>query len=122
MVSLEVLEEENKGVSEIHVRKNYWWLICRDSEGKPYLVFGSERSEDDARQKGIEMNLGDFGDFEIKRFPTRDKGEASAYYRGKRLERGDGIDAAKQRIGHEKSIDQLRRRANKRRRTTGNDY
>ena len=104
------------------MRKYYWWLICYDSEGKPYLVFGSEHSEEDARQKGIEMSLGDFGDFAIRRFPTRDKGEASAYYRGKRLEQGEGIDVAKQRIGHEKSITRLQQRANRRRRLTKNDY
>ena len=105
-----MLEEKNKGVSKVHVRKNYWWLICRDSEGKPYLVFGSERSEDDARQKGIEMNLGDFGDFEIKRYPTRSKSEASSFFRGKRLEQGEGIENAKQRIGHERSLERLKRR------------
>ena len=94
-------------------RKNYWWIVAKDSEGKSYLVLGSEHSEDDARQKGIyEYQL---GDFEIRLFPTRSKSEASAFYRGKRLEQGEGIDRAKQRIGHEKSLARLHRRAERRR-------
>ena len=36
-------------------RRYYFWLACRDSNGKHYLVFGSDKSEDEARQKGFEM-------------------------------------------------------------------
>jgi len=94
-------------------KKNYWWIIARDSEGKFYLIFGSEHSEDDARQKGLDMLP--MSDFEVRRYPTRNKAEASAYFRGKRLEAGEGLDRAKQRVGHEKSIARLRRRIDRRR-------
>lgn len=56
------------------VRRWYWWLVAKDEKGQRYLIFGSEKGEDDARQKGFEMGL---VDFEIKRFPTRDVGAAS---------------------------------------------
>ena len=100
-------------------------MVCVDSNGHPYLVFGSDTSEDDARQKGIEMNLGDFGDFEVRCYPTRDRSEASALFRGKRLANGEGIDKARERIGHEKSLarlqDRVRQRADRRRKHTS-DY
>jgi len=94
------------------MRRYYYWLICRDDMKKPYLVFGSDKSEDDARQKGLEI-LGGL-DFEIKRYPTRDLGTASAYFRGKRLERGDGLSASTQRIGHNRSIEKLKKRMSRR--------
>ena len=83
------------------MRRYYYWLVTHDDTGKPYLIFGGE-NEDEARQKGLEM-LGGM-DFEIKRYPTRDLTTASAYYRGVRLERGEGLRRASQRIGHSRSL------------------
>ena len=89
------------------MRKQYYWIVTRDETGKPYLIFGSETSESEARQKGLEMLSG--MDFEVREFPTRDLSAASAYYRGRRLDNGEGLSAASQRIGHNKSLDRLRR-------------
>ncbi len=87
----------------------YYWIVTRDSEtGRPYLVFGSDKDEADARQKGLEL-LGGM-DFEIKRYPTRDLNTASAYLRGKRLEETHSLRSAGKRIGHSKSLARLRHR------------
>lgn len=85
----------------------YYWICARDDRGKPYLVFGSDRSEEDARQKGLEL-LGGLN-FEIKRYPTRNLATASAYLRGKRLERTHSLRESSRRIGHTKSLRRLRR-------------
>lgn len=96
-----------RGLAGEHKRQ-YWWIVAHDPEtGKPYLVFGSDKSEEDARQKGLEMLAGI--DFDIKRYPTRDLGTASAYLRGKRLERTHSLRESSKRIGHTKSLRRLRR-------------
>ena len=90
-------------------RKFYYWLVARDPDTKrPYLVFGSDKDEADARQRGLEL-LGGV-DFEIKRYPTRDLATASAYLRGKRLEQSGSLGEAGKRIGHDKSLRRLRRK------------
>lgn len=90
-------------------RKEYWWIVCTDSEsGKRYLLFGSDKSEDDARQNGLEMLGGT--DFEIRMFPTSDRNTASAMLRGKRLKESHSLAESSQRIGHERSIDRLRQK------------
>jgi len=89
------------------VRRYYYWLVARDENGKPYLIFGGD-SEIEARQKGLEM-LGGL-DFEIKRYPTRDQATASAYLRGKRLEQTHSLEESGRRIGHDKSLKRLRHR------------
>ena len=98
-------------------RQYHWWIVAT-SEGKPYLIygapdFGSDGGEESARVKGIEM-LGGL-DFRTIRLPTRTLSDASAMYRGKRLERGDGIQSATQRIGHDRSVNRLRERIARRR-------
>ncbi len=92
-------------------RHYYFWIVARDDDGKPYLVFGSDESEAEAREKGLEMLSG--MDFDIKRYPTRDIGAASAFFRGKRLEAGEGLSKARQRIGHSRSVQRLKRRVYK---------
>jgi hypothetical protein len=90
------------------MRKFYYWIVTRDpASNKPYLVFGSDKSESDARDKGLSM-LGGL-DFRIKRLPTRDVGKASGYVRGSRLEQGQGLHTASQKQGHEKSLERLKR-------------
>ncbi len=95
------------------MREYHLWIATRDERGKPYLIYGcSDRDGESAcRDKGMEM-LGGL-DFEIKRYPTKNLAEASAFHRGKRLERGEGLKSATQRLGHEKSI--ARRSARRRR-------
>ncbi len=90
------------------MRQYHFWIATRDEAGKSYLIYGcpDRDGESACRDKGIEM-LGGL-DFEIKRYPTRNLAEASAFYRGKRLERGDGLKAATQRLGHEKSVARMR--------------
>jgi hypothetical protein len=90
------------------ITRYYWWLCTRDEKGKPYLVFGSEKSEDDARQKGMEL-LGGL-DFEIKRLPTRSLPKASSLCKGNRLEQYHNLKEASKRLGHEKSVARLKRR------------
>ena len=99
-------------------KQYHLWIVARDPDTrKPWLIygapdFGSNGGEDAARQKGIEM-LGGLN-FDIKRYPTSNLAQASSYYRGKRLERGDGLKAATERVGHERSV--ARRIAARRRR------
>lgn len=97
-------------------RQYHYWLATKDpDDSKPYLVYGcSDRDgEDEARRKGFEMLSG--LDFTIHRYPTRNLSEASAFHRGKRLDRGEGLKASTQRLGHEKSINRLRQRLDERR-------
>ena len=97
-------------------RQYHYWIACRDEEtGKPYLIYGcpDREGEEEARRKGMEMLPG--LDFEIKRYPTRNLSEASAYHRGKRLERGEGLKSSVERLGHEKSAERLRQRLLRRR-------
>lgn len=87
-------------------RRYYYWLVTQ-SDGKPYLVFGGN-DEDAARRKGLEL-LGGL-DFEVKRYPTRDLGAASAFFRGKRLDETHSLRESSSRIGHDRSIARLKRR------------
>ena len=56
------------------MRRWYWWIVAKEETGQRYLIFGSEKSEDDCRQKAFEMGL---ADFDIKRYPTREVNSAS---------------------------------------------
>lgn len=87
-------------------RRYYYWLHARDESGKSYLIFGSDKDENDARQKGLELLGGQ--DFDIKRYPTRDLATASSFLRGKRLEITHSLQEAHKRIGHNKSLKRLR--------------
>jgi len=90
------------------LRQYHLWIVAKDPDtNRPYLIygapdFGSNGGEDAARSKGMEM-LGGLN-FDIKRYPTRNLSEASAFHRGKRLEGGEGLKASTQRLGHEKSV------------------
>lgn len=85
-------------------------MICRDPDtGKIFLIAGGN-TEEEARQKGLEM-LGGI-DFEIKSLPTTNLQAASSMVRGKRLEDTHSLSRARQRIGHDKSLDRLKRRRN----------
>lgn len=94
-------------------KRYHWWISAKDETGKPYLVygapdFGSAGGEDAARHKAFEM-LGNLS-FRLCRYPTSDLGTASAFHRGKRLDSGEGLRASSQRLGHERSVDRLRKR------------
>lgn len=89
--------------------KYYWWIVSADPEtGKPYLIFGSDKGEDDARQKGLEMLSG--LDFQIKRLPTRNLAMASSMLKGNRLEQSRSLKTASKRLGHSKSLRRLKLR------------
>ena len=95
------------------MREYHWWIISKDEQGKPYLIygapdFGSAGGEDVARSKAFEV-LGGL-DFELKRLPTRTLSTARGFVCGSRLERGMGLRESTRRLGHEKSLDRLRRR------------
>ena len=96
-------------------RQYHYWICARDETGKNYLVYGcpDRDGESAARSKGIEM-LGGL-DFDIKRYPTSNMAQASQFYKGHRLETGDGLHRSAERLGHERSIDRVRRSINRRR-------
>lgn len=89
-------------------RRFYYWLVAKGEDGKTFLIFGSEHSEEECRQKGLEMLQG--VDFQVVRLPTRDLATASSMWRGKRLDVGEGLHRSTQRLGHDKSIRRLRRK------------
>ncbi len=83
-------------------KEEYWWITARDPEtGKPYLIAGG-RTENEARQKGLET-LGGI-DFQLRKFPTRNLAHASALLRGSKLETTHSLKKAAERLGHNKSI------------------
>lgn len=86
--------------------KYYYWIVTQD-QGRPYLIFGGP-DEEEARRKGLEL-LGGL-DFKLVRYRTSQLSQASAFYRGARLESGLGIRESSRRQGHERSLDRLRRR------------
>lgn len=86
----------------------YYWISACGDDGKRYLIFGSDKSEGEARQKGLEM-LGGV-DFEVKRLPTRDLARASSMIRGRSLEQTHSLRQASKRIGHTKSLRRLQRK------------
>ena len=88
--------------------QQYYWIICKDPDtGKPFLIAGGN-SEDEARQKGMEM-LGGI-DFEVKRLPTRNLSRASSIIRGGRLEDTHSLRQAKERLGHNRSLCRMMRK------------
>jgi len=94
-------------VEQMRERRYYYWICTVDENSKTYLVFGGN-SEEEARQKGLEILAG--VDFELKRYPTHDLSTASAYLRGKRLEETHSLSTASQRIGHSKSLARLKKK------------
>ena len=103
------------------MREYHWWIYCPPSEqsgGKPILIYGcpdrgSAGGEDNARSRAFEMLSG--YDWTLRRLPTRDLSAASAFMRGKRLATGEGLRASTQRIGHDRSVDRMRRKIDARR-------
>jgi len=90
-------------------REMHYWISANDHE-KPYLIYGcaAREGEETARMRGFELLPGI--DFEIKKLPTRDIGTASSMIRGKRLEETHDIHKASKRIGHNKSINRLKKK------------
>jgi len=96
----------------MQTRRKYYWLVTRDPDtGKPYLILAGN-SEDEARQKGLDM-LGGL-DFEIRALPTRDMGTASAMVRGKRLKETQSLKKASERQGHDRSLGRMMKRLRRR--------
>lgn len=93
---------------------HYWIVAVEPTTGKNILIYGcpDRDGESGARSKGMEM-LGSL-DFDIKRYPTSRLQEASAIWRGKRLQRGDGLSASTQRQAHEKTVSRWRQRREER--------
>jgi len=87
--------------------RKYFWIIARDETGKTYLIAGAN-TEEETRSKGLEM-LGGV-DFEIRALPTRNIASASRMVRGKRLEETQSLRKAKERLGHNRSLNRLRRK------------
>lgn len=86
-------------------RRTYYWLLARDIDSnKPYLVFGGN-TEEEARQKGLEM-LGGV-DFEIKPLPTKNLAMASSMLKGNRLQETKSLREAGKRIGHNRSLKRM---------------
>ena len=90
------------------MEKMCYWLTAKSEEGKPYLIFGSAVSEDEARQKGMEM-LGGL-DFQIHALRTRNLQRASSMLKGNRLEKTKSLKKAAEHLGHDRSITRDRKR------------
>lgn len=92
------------------MERNCYWITAIDPDTqKPYLIFGSPNSEEEARQRGMEM-LGGL-DFKIHRLPTRNLQRASSLLKGNRLEKTQSLKKAAERLGHERGL--LRDKARK---------
>ena len=89
-------------------RRKYYWLICKDPETKKVFLIAGGSTEEEARQKGLEMLSGI--DFRIEGLPTRNLQTASSIIRGKRLEDTHSLQRARERIGHSKSIERYKRK------------
>ncbi len=99
-------------MAERESRRNYSWLVCQDPDThKPFLIAGGN-SEEDCRQKGLEL-LGGI-DFEIKGLPTRNLSKASSLLKGNRLEETHSLHKASEKLGHEKSLLRLHNRLRRR--------
>ena len=95
-------------------QRMYYWIVAHDEQtGEDTLIFGSDHSENEARQKGLTLLSGI--NFEIKPLPTRDLGTASAMYKGNKLETTHSLHEAKRRLTHEKGLDRKKKRLEKRR-------
>lgn len=82
--------------------RTFYWLLCKDPEdGNPFLIKGGN-TEQEARQKGLEM-LGGL-DFEVRGLRTTNLGTASAMIRGTRLEDTHDLHRSRQRLGHDRSL------------------
>ena len=80
------------------MRREYWWLVAQDETGQKYLIFGSDKSCDEARSHGFELGM---NDFEIKKFPTRSLPQASHMLKyGIARQAGDIREAGK-RLRHQ---------------------
>ena len=80
------------------MRREYWWLVAKDDTGQRYLIFGSEKSSDEARQVGFSMGM---NDFEIKKFPTRDLDTASHILKYGVVKKTQDIRNARKRLRHQ---------------------
>jgi len=89
-------------------RKYYYWIVAKAEDGKIFLILGSDKNEGEARSRGLECLQGI--DFEIAKLPTRTTSIASQMVRGKRLENTHSLSRARQRLGHDKSLDRYKRR------------
>ena len=91
-------------------REWHWWIVTKDETGRQYLVYAcpDREGEQTARQRGIELLNG--LDFELKRYPTRDKNAASGYLRGKRLDETHSLRESSRRIGHDRSLNRLKKK------------
>jgi len=90
------------------MNRKYYWIIAKDPDtGKIYLIAGGN-TEEESRAKGLEM-LGGV-DFEIRALPTRNISSASRMVRGKRLEETQSLRKAKERLGHNRSLNRLRKK------------
>jgi len=91
----------------------YYWLRATEPDsGRPYLIYGG-LTEDEARQKGLEM-LGGI-DFKIDKLRTRNLALASSQVKGGKLERTHSLKKASERLGHTKSLKRMKQK----RRTNG---
>lgn len=77
------------------MEKTYYWIVTTVS-GKTVIIYGGE-TEEEANQRGLEK-VG--GYFEVVPMQTRNRHEASARLKGKKLERTGDIEDSLERIKH----------------------
>ena len=88
--------------------QSWYWIVCTDPETNKNFLIAGGRTEDEARQRGMEM-LGGL-DFTIKRLPTRNLQRASSLLKGNRLEQTRSLRKASERLGHERTVRRRLRR------------
>lgn len=85
------------------MNRPYWWLYGRYREsGDPFLVFGSDKSEEDARQKGLELLAGQDLEWDVKMIRTRNISAASRSLKGYKLEQTKDLRTATTRLKHKR--------------------
>jgi len=89
------------------MRREYYWLVCKDENGQRYLIFGSDKTADEARQVGFSMGM---NDFEIRKFPTRDMASASHMLKYGIAKEGQDVSLAGKRLRHHAPSKYHRRR------------
>ena len=92
-------------------RRRYWWIEgrCLD-DGKAILLFGSDRSEAEAREHALELLSGQNIDWTIKMYPTRHLASASQMSKGYKLDETHNVKSSLRRVGHSKTLKRMKTR------------
>lgn len=93
---------------------SYFWLVALDPYDKRQYLIPGGKTEQIAREKGIECLSGI--DFQVRMLPTTNLAKASQLLKGNRLEKTKSLHKAAERLGHERSLERAKLRKDKSRR------